>query len=332
MKYLLTGAAGFIGFHTACKLINEGHEVVCVDNFSSYYSKDLKILRAKNLEKMFKQKILKFDLCDSAKIEKVITSYKPDSVIHLAAQAGVRMPLKDFGKYVESNLLGFSNLIISSARFGIENFIYASSSSVYGNESAKKLDENLGNLKPISFYGATKLSNEILASSISYTTGMKTRGLRFFTVYGPFGRPDMAYFRLMSAALNNKSFNLFGNGTISRDFTFISDNVNSIHLLSRDLYTRDQGHSDVVNVGGGSPYSMNDLVCEVQKATGQKININLLEKDLSDVLSTNASTQVLCSLIDFTPATSLTDGIQQFHEWASEIDPRKLDQWCRSTI
>ena len=223
-----------------------------------------------------------------------------------------------FRSYVDSNLLGFSHLMLSAINHAVPNVIYASSSSVYGEQEKEKFKEEDKGLEPLSFYGATKLANEILATALAKNSQTKFRGLRFFTVYGPWGRPDMAYFRLVAAAVLGRPFTLFGNGSITRDFTFISDAVQAIVLLSDDLSERKVGFSDVVILGGGHPYSMNDLISSIEISANVKIEIDRRDKFSSDVPITNSDASYLNSLVHFVPNTSLLSGVSQCIEWAKD--------------
>lgn len=236
MKILLTGAAGFVGFHTAMEFSRLGHEVICLDNFNSYYSVDLKNYRTELLSKNGLT-VHNLDLNNRERLKDFIVAHEPQAIIHLAAQAGVRLKPTDFYRYTESNLLGFCNILELAGTNGVENFLYASSSSVYGNSPHTPYREDDKEIQPISDYGATKLANELLAKSFSLSTVMRTRGMRFFTAYGPIGRPDMAYFKLITAALTGRPFYLNGDGQLKRDFTYISDIVNSIYQLSMRAYS-----------------------------------------------------------------------------------------------
>ena len=219
MQILVTGAAGFIGSATAEALANSGIDVVAVDSFSPYYSIDLKEKRKEVLLTSNRIEFLEIDLSNPDSVSRLFEKRDFGSVIHLAAQAGVRLPLADWGNYTRDNLQGFSNVLTVASSRGVKNFIYASSSSIYGNSSEKQFNESIVPA-PVSFYGATKRSNEVLAFATSAVTGIKTRGLRFFTIYGPWGRPDMVYFRMVASALSKNPFDFYGDGTIERDFTY----------------------------------------------------------------------------------------------------------------
>ena len=218
MKILITGAAGFVGSHILKKLRDLGSDVYGVDNFSTYYSVEYKYLRLKSLGLSPDSDVLKCDISDYEKLNQFISSIRPEYIIHLAAQAGVRLSLKDSTSYVSANVAGFQNIVRSSVENGVKGIVYASSSSVYGDSTPTPYKETSISLRPKSLYGVTKLSNELFAEIQSKSSNLRFRGLRYFTVYGPWGRPDMAYFRIAAAALGQGKFTLFGDGTIKKGF------------------------------------------------------------------------------------------------------------------
>jgi UDP-glucuronate 4-epimerase len=331
MTFIVTGAAGFIGFHYSHMLIKQGYSVIGVDNLNDYYSPDLKKVRLDNLLNQRNFSFINLDLSNKETVDSLVSKYKPQTIFHLAAQAGVRLGLKEYDRYVESNLIGFSNIALSAAENNVANFLYASSSSVYGNSMDLPYKESNSDLKQISFYGATKYSNEILSYSLSQSTGLKTRGMRFFTVYGPMGRPDMAYFRLIHSAISGKSFELFGDGSIRRDFTYISDVVTSIKLLSEDLDSRKQGFADIVNIGGGKPNSMIELIECINRIAKTKVNVVNKNAFSTDVRETLADCELQASLTGFIPKVTLEEGISQTYRWATEhVISKKLDNWVKS--
>ena len=328
MKILVTGVAGFIGSSLAERLLGEGHEVVGVDNLNDYYSPDLKQLRLLALLEMNRFSFQNIDISDQQRVNEFIKVSRPTYIYHLAAQAGVRLPIQSYGRYVDSNLTGFANVAIAAAEHKVPNFLYASSSSVYGNSKELPYSEGELGLSQVSFYGATKNANEILAKSLSGSSETKFRGMRFFTVYGPMGRPDMAYFRLIHAALNKKAFHLFGDGTIRRDFTYVADVVTSISLLGEELNTRAATFSDVVNVGGGKPHSMTELIECINMVTGLEISLVQEKSVESDVKETVADHKLQAELTGFIPHISLREGIENVYQWASHPDVRgKLEKW-----
>lgn len=332
MKILVTGGLGFIGSHLSSTLIRQGFDVTIVDSLSDYYSIDLKMARQKYLLKnLSSAKILKFNLSDRKSFANLVDDLKPEVVIHLAAQAGVRIPVEQIHKYTESNLTGFSNVLQTVIEKKIPSFLYASSSSVYGDSIDFPYKETATNLKPISFYGATKLSNEILANSLTIGSNTRTRGMRFFTVYGPWGRPDMAYFRIGASILTDYEFHRFGDGSIKRDFTYVDDTVQAVIKLVGQLDGEPEGFSDIVNVAGGQPHSLNDLITEFESISGKRVDIINEAKASGDVRVTVADTNYLENLTRFKPAISLSEGTRKFFEWASSYEHRNsLKSWINS--
>ena len=331
MKYLVTGAAGFIGSHLCHKLTTEGNEVIAIDNFSDYYDVNLKKLRVENLLTPLQVKVLGVDISDKNAINELIASSKPEVVINLAAQAGVRLPTDQIHKYVNSNLVGFSNVLQSTVSNKIPYFLYASSSSVYGDQAAIPYTESEQKLHPNSFYGATKLANELLTPTLIKNSSTIARGLRFFTVYGPWGRPDMAYFRMIANVVSGSEFNFFGDGSVERDFTYIEDVVDSITHLAIELQDRQKDFSDLVNVGGGKPNSMNYLVQMINKISGSNVTFKRKTEHKNDLKKTMADTQYIQSLIKSKPNTDLETGIFNTFKWASnsEINPL-IGSWVDS--
>lgn len=320
MKVLVTGAAGFIGSAIVEKLSQQDLSICAVDSFSDYYSRDLKAKRAANLKENYGQEVRTVELSDKTQVENLFKTINPEIVIHLAGQAGVRLPVAENYKYVRDNLVGFSNVATQSCLTSVSSFLYASSSSVYGNSPVSELSEGLENLRPISFYGGTKLANEILAHSLSISFETKFRGLRFFTVYGPWGRPDMAYLKLINSGLNNKPFNLFGDGTKKRDFTFVDDVVSSVIELAHESMRRESKFSDVVNIGGGRPVSINELIEIVEYCLRVKIKVNQEGNAIGDVANTMSDTSYLKSLISTREFVKLEDGIARTVEWALQMN------------
>ena len=331
MKYLVTGAAGFIGSHLCHKLTTEGNEVIAIDNFSDYYDVNLKKLRVENLLTPLQLKVLSVDISDKNAINELIVSSKPEVVINLAAQAGVRLPTDQIHKYVNSNLVGFSNVLQSTVSNKIPYFLYASSSSVYGDQAAIPYTESEQNLHPNSFYGATKLANELLTPTLIKNSATIARGLRFFTVYGPWGRPDMAYFRMIANVVSGSEFNFFGDGSVERDFTYIDDAVNSVIELSKELEKRKPGYSDVVNLGGGRPLSMNYLLENINKISKAEVKFNRQSSNSNDAKKTMSDSKYIQSLIGSKPETKLEDGIDKTYQWALQSDiSAQLNNWVKS--
>jgi len=328
MKVLITGAAGFVGFHTAMEFTMHGHDVICLDNFNNYYSQDLKRYRGNLLaRKMINIKNL--ELRNREEVISFVKSESPNLIVHLAAQAGVRLMPGEFYKYNDSNLIGFSNILEAAANCGVSDFLYASSSSVYGNSTRTPYKEEDKDIQPISYYGATKLANEMLAKSFSASSNLRTRALRFFTAYGPMGRPDMAYFKLIAAAFSGAPFHLNGNGQLKRDFTYISDIVQSVYQLSIELNHRNESFSDSVNIGGGTPVSIETLIQEIQDQSGRKIEVVPAVRIKEDVKITEADPSYLKSLIGTFPQIDLHEGIRKTLQWSSEQEIQiHLKSWA----
>ena len=331
MKYLVTGAAGFIGSHLCQRLATEGNEVIAIDNFSDYYDINLKKLRVEKLLTPLQLKVLSVDISDKNAINELIVSSKPEVVINLAAQAGVRLPTDQIHKYVNSNLVGFSNVLQLTVSNKIPYFLYASSSSVYGDQAAIPYTESEQKLHPNSFYGATKLANELLTPTLIKNSATIARGLRFFTVYGPWGRPDMAYFRMIANVVSGSEFNFFGDGSVERDFTYIDDAVNSVIELSKELDKRKPGYSDVVNLGGGRPLSMNYLIDNINKISKAEVKFNRQSSNSNDAKKTMSDSSYIQSLIGSKPETKLEDGINKTYQWALQSDiSAQLNNWVKS--
>lgn len=331
MKFLVTGAAGFIGFHLAKSLAAEDHQIVAVDDFNAYYSPDLKKLRSNHLLSKYNVQIHDFSLEDANALSKLIEKSSPDIVIHLAAQPGVRLKISEYHKYTSRNVISFSNILHATVDNEIPNFLYASSSSVYGNPQSKRFSESMSNLIPISYYGATKLAGEILAKSLVRDSNTRARGLRFFTAYGPWGRPDMAYFRLIASLISDFSFERFGDGNVQRDFTFISELIDISTLLAQELALHDKGFHDVVNIGGGNAVSLNMMIGEIENLLDKKVSIIRSPMNSNDVDFTSADTTYLESLIGKRPTVRIEQGLSEVINWSvgKEVRPF-LGTWARS--
>ena len=330
MRILVTGAAGFIGAHI-CKLLQEqGIEVLGIDNFNDYYSPDLKMSRIENLIKKPHETILKIDLLDKTALKDLFEQYKPHVVVHLAAQAGVRLKDSEFYKYTDSNIIGFTNICELVKKLNITNFLYASSSSVYGNLDQVPFKESSSGLQPISVYGVTKLFNELYAFAYFRNTQIKSVGMRFFTVYGPWGRPDMAYFKIINSLLHKTEFTRFGNGELKRDFTYIEDTVNSIYRLIIKVFESKIIGQEIYNVGGGNPYSLNELIIEMETQFAQKLVIKELEASSADVKITYASYEKLQNFINYVPETTLKEGISSLLAWVKNPGvTEKILNWSK---
>ncbi len=331
MTIIVSGAAGFVGSHLVKALVQQGEKVVGLDSFNDYYSPELKHMRVKSLISASTE-IVDINLTDRNKLSNLFAKVKPKTVYHLAAQAGVRLTIENTDQYVQSNLVGFSNILQNSIQNHVSNFVYASSSSVYGNSKNTPYSESDRNLSPISFYGASKLSNELLASALVRGSRTNSRGLRFFTVYGPWGRPDMAYFRIAASLKNDSEFKLFGNGEVVRDFTYIDDIINSTLNLSVELNKREKnGFSDVVNIGGGKPSSMKELINAFETVSNKKLKVLQLAQIEKDVNQTIASLDLQNLLINSTPNVSLLEGVDRVIKWTNDpLVTTKLNSWINS--
>jgi UDP-glucuronate 4-epimerase len=331
MKIFVTGAAGFIGSALCQKLATLRHNVTAVDNFSDYYDVGLKDLRVKDLLQPLGIPVTHLDVCNKQELARLMKSSKPEVVINLAAQAGVRLSIQENHKYVESNLIGFTNVLTETVQNSIPFFLYASSSSVYGDSATLPYSELDNNLHPNSFYGATKLANELFTPTLIKNSSTAARGLRFFTVYGPWGRPDMAYFRMIANTLVDSDFEFFGDGTVERDFTYISDAVNAVVSLISELQTRNPGFSDIVNLGGGKPLSMNYLLNVVGATTNKKVKYKQSQSNLNDSKKTMSDPTYIKKLIGAKPEIKLEDGIIETINWAKQNEiMNNLGKWVKS--
>lgn len=332
-RILVTGAAGFIGSFVSRELVSRGYEVVGIDSISDYYSTQLKEVRLESLQDLDRFVFAKIDISSKSAVSGLFQNFKFDGVIHLAAQAGVRLPLGDAYRYVDSNILGFHNIFSNTLESEVRNFLYASSSSVYGDESPIPYTETSKLLSPKSFYGATKLTNELEAKHLGFGHNTSIRGVRFFTVYGPWGRPDMAYFRLMAAALGHHEFTLYGDGRVQRDFTFIDDVCQTTVDLYENLNSTTNKVNDIVNIGGQRPLSMNFLIDEVKRVSGNRIQIGIDVANISDSMTTMADNSFLTALIGKRSFTPLEQGISKFYSWMSQPHVEKyVGDWIKSSI
>ena len=332
MKILVTGAAGFVGSHLSSLLREEGNTVHGIDNLSSYYAPDLKNSRIEKLLNPANVQFTNLNLVEKSMLRNFLDKNNFDSVVHLAAQPGVRTPLNRSNEYIENNIQAFTNVLQLVTELGIPNFLYASSSSVYGNSKEIPYSESSEDIHPVSIYGATKRANEILAPTYVRGSSTRARGLRFFTVYGPWGRPDMAYFRLINSGINKTEFTRFGDGHVKRDFTYISDINQQISGLHKELQSHEKGFSDIVNIGGGNPHSLNDLIESVNSELSSDILVLTSTVNPNDTLYTCADVSLQNSLTGFVPKVSLSEGIKETIEWASSSEiSLNMNRWVKST-
>ena len=331
MKILLTGSAGFIGMTTALQLLARGDYVVGLDNLNDYYDVTLKVSRLQRLTVHPRFKFVKLDVADRPGMEAMFATEKFDHVIHLAAQAGVRYSLQNPHAYIESNILGFTNVLEGCRHNKVQHLVYASSSSVYGGNTKMPFSEHDSVDHPVSLYAATKKANELMAHTYSHLYGLPTTGLRFFTVYGPWGRPDMALFLFTKAILEGKPINVFNYGNMQRDFTYVDDIVEGvIRVLDRtaepdptfDSATSDPATSNapyrVFNIGNNNPVPLLDFIGCIENALGKKAEKNLLPLQDGDVPATYANTDALNNWVGFVPGTGVQEGIDRFVAWYRE--------------
>mgnify|MGYP000722132588 CR=1 FL=1 len=342
MKILITGTAGFIGYHLSKKLIERGDTVIGVDQINDYYDIQLKYSRLKDLgiEKNIviegkkitssvydNHSFYKGNLEDKDFIDSVFKSEKPDAVCNLAAQAGVRYSLKNPKAYIDSNIVGFINILEACRHYGVENLSYASSSSVYGLNKSLPFSTKDNVDHPVSLYAASKKSNELMAHTYSHLFGIRTTGLRFFTVYGPFGRPDMALFLFAKAALENGTIDVFNHGKMVRDFTYVDDIVQGIISVidnpaesSSDFDTNPTPNVSsapyrIYNIGNNNPVKLMDFITAIEKKIGKTVNKNFMEIQPGDVPQTYADVTDLERDFNYKPNTSIDFGISKFIDW-----------------
>ncbi len=311
-KILITGAAGFIGFHSSIKFSQKNY-VVGIDNINNYYSQKLKKDRIKILKTRKNFKFYKVDVKDSKKLEKIFIKYNPDIVLNLAAQAGVRYSLKYPKKYLSNNIDGFFNILECCKKFDVKLLIYGSSSSVYGLRSKGPFQESASTDKPISIYAATKKTNEMMAEVYNHLYGLNCVGLRFFTVYGPWGRPDMALYDFVNKMFKKKKIVVYNKGNLLRDFTFIDDIVKSIFQLSK--LKSNKFNNLILNIGNSKPVLLNNFIKEIEKNLKIKAKIRYELLPRSDVKITHSNSRKLYSLIKSKPNTNYKLGIKKFINW-----------------
>ncbi len=337
MSIVITGAAGFIGYHLSKRILRENISLIGIDNMNDYYDINLKEARLKELQKIaLKQdvnfKFYKENINNKSRIEEIFKKYKPEIVINLAAQAGVRYSMENPSAYIQTNLVGFSNILELCRNYPVKHLIYASSSSVYGGNTKMPFSEKQSVDHPVSLYAATKRSNELLAHSYSHIYSIPATGLRFFTVYGPWGRPDMALFLFTKSILQGEPIKVFNHGEMTRDFTYIDDIVESIMRLLKKPPIQDKSFDTsnpnpaiswaphrIFNIGNSTPESLQDYIKAIEENLGIKAKKELLPMQPGDVPATYSDCTSLESFINYKPSTSIKDGIRKFITWYREF-------------
>ncbi|NVK39654.1 MAG: NAD-dependent epimerase [Oceanospirillaceae bacterium] len=322
MHVLVTGGAGFIGYHLTEALLATGVQVTAVDNLNDYYAVDLKQARLERLARHQELRFIQLDIADRQATAELFENNRFDAVIHLAAQAGVRYSIDHPQSYVDANLVGFMNILEGCRRKQVGHFMFASSSSVYGMNTKCPFGTRDRTDHPVSLYAATKKSNELLAYSYSHLYGLPTTGLRFFTVYGPWGRPDMAYFKFTRAILTGTPIDVYNNGQMQRDFTYIDDIVHCLKLLiaktpavSRPAGSNAQAPYQLFNIGNHSPITLTRFIEAIESACGKQAIKKLLPMQPGDVPVTYADIDDLVETLDYSPQTTIEKGIERFVDW-----------------
>nr|WP_295085109.1 NAD-dependent epimerase [uncultured Roseateles sp.] len=328
MKVLVTGAAGFIGMHVSQLLLARGDHVVGLDNLNDYYDPQLKLDRLARLTPLPGFSFVKLDVADRAGMEALFSREKFDRVVHLAAQAGVRYSIENPHAYIDSNIVGFTNILEGCRHNGVEHLAYASSSSVYGGNTLMPFSEHHSVDHPVSLYAATKKANELMAHTYSHLFRLPTTGLRFFTVYGPWGRPDMALFLFTKAIIEGKPINVFNHGKMVRDFTYVDDIAEGVvRVLDRvatpepgyDADKSDPAHSNapyrIFNIGNHAPIQLMDFIQAIEQAVGREAVKNFMPLQDGDVPATHADVEELAAWTQFRPAMPVPDGVRKFVAW-----------------
>ncbi|WP_437188508.1 NAD-dependent epimerase [Planctomicrobium sp. SH668] len=331
VNILVTGAAGFIGFHVCKALLSRGEKVVGLDNLNDYYSVELKQDRLNLLTPSPGFRFEKVDFADRAQLRELFSGQRFDRVIHLGAQAGVRYSLEHPEAYVESNLVGFLNILECCRHQQVPHLVYASSSSVYGSNTSIPFSAHDACDHPLSLYAATKKSNELMAHSYSHLYGLPTTGLRFFTVYGPWGRPDMAMFLFTKAILAGQPINVFNHGEMKRDMTYVDDVVEGVLRVCESIPQPDPGWSGttadaatssapyrIYNIGNNHPVRLKDMISTIEASLGRKAVQNLCEMQAGDVVATWADVDDLIADVGYSPSTPIEVGVERFVEWYRE--------------
>lgn len=315
--YLVTGGAGFIGYFLSERLLLEGAKVIGFDNLSDYYDVKLKEDRLTRLMKHTNYTFIKGDLADKDAVTDIFCQYHPDIVVNLGAQAGVRYSIDNPGSYIAANIVGFFNILEACRRYPVKHLVYASSSSVYGGNDKVPFQTTDQTDRPVSLYAATKKSDELMAYAYCKLYGIKATGLRFFTVYGPMGRPDMAYFKFAKKIMEGQPIQIYNNGDMMRDFTYIDDIVTGVfHVLCNPPEEDELGAaSRIYNIGNHKPVRLMDFIAVLEKHLGREAVKEYLPMQPGDVYQTYADVSDLMRDYDFKPDTSIEDGLKEFVEW-----------------
>ncbi len=313
-KILITGCAGFIGFHLTKELSKKNYNIVGVDTINAYYDVNLKLDRLQQLKKLENFRFYTISICDKDTLDDLFKAEKFDYVINLAAQAGVRYSIEKPYKYIDSNLIGFINILEACRNFPVKHLIYASSSSVYGNSTQIPFSTEQKTDEPVSLYAATKKANEVMAHSYSNLYKIPTSGLRFFTVYGPWGRPDMAYFSFTKNIIENKTIKIFNNGKMMRDFTYVDDITTAIGELIHIIPTNKTPYK-LYNIGNHQPVELSIFISTLEKLIGKEAKKEYLPMQKGDVVATYAETSELQKATGFYPNTPLEEGLKRFVDW-----------------
>ena len=313
MKVLVTGVAGFIGMHVAKKMLSQGETVTGIDNLNDYYDVRLKKNRITENAGFDNFQFHKIDIAESEALKKLFCENEFDCVVHLAAQAGVRYSLVNPQAYIHSNVSGFANVLECCKTHKIKHLVFASSSSVYGNNKMP-FNENAPIDNPVSLYAATKKSNELMAYAYANVFKLPVTGLRFFTVYGPWGRPDMATFLFVKAILNDQPISVFNNGDLQRDFTYIDDIVEGVIRIVKKIPSASIPY-EIYNIGNNRPVKLLDFIGEIEKAVGKKAKKKLMPMQAGDLKATYADISKLRKAVGFEPKTNIEEGIERFVEW-----------------
>ena len=317
-KILITGAAGFIGYHLSKRLLSQGIEVYGIDNMNDYYDVELKKMRLSKLQQNENFSFTEGDIADKEKVEGIFKSFRPDTVMNLAAQAGVRYSITNPDSYIKSNVIGFYNILECCRHYPVDHLVFASSSSVYGGNKKVPYSEADKVDNPISLYAATKKSDELLAYSYSHLYGIPATGLRFFTVYGPMGRPDMAYFGFAEKIMHGKKIDIYNNGDMLRDFTYIDDIVEGVTRILTHIPVPDDptgAKYKIYNIRNHNPVRLMDFITVLEKAIGREAEKNFMPMQPGDVYETYADVTELMKDVGFKPSTSIETGIQNFADW-----------------